>query len=38
MQCPVMKRIVLIQEEIAEEQFKELCCFVNAIFQIVLNP
>ena len=36
MQCPVMKRIAFIQKEIAKEQFKVLCCFVNAIFQIVI--
>ena len=36
MQCPVMKRIALIQEEIAKEQFKELCRCVNTIFQIII--
>ena len=36
MQCLVMKRIILVQKEIAEEQFKVLCRFVNAIFQIII--
>ena len=36
MQCPVMKRMILVQNEIAEEQFKVLCRFVNAIFQIII--
>lgn len=31
-----MKRIALIQEEIAKEQFKELCRFMNTIFQIII--
>ena len=36
MQCPVMKRMLFIQEQIFKEQFQELCCFMDSVFQIVV--
>lgn len=36
MQCPVMQRIVFIQQEIAKERFKVLCRLMNAFFQVVI--
>ena len=36
MQCPVMQRMFLVQQEIAKEHLKELRRFVNAVFQVIV--
>ena len=35
-QCPVMQRMILVQQEIAEEYFKEFRRFVNAVLQVIV--
>ena len=36
MQCPIMKRIILIQQEITKENFEVLRRFVNAVLQVIV--
>lgn len=35
-QCPIMKRMVLVQKEIAKEYFKKLRRFMNTVFQVIV--
>ena len=35
-QCPVMKRMILIQQKISQESLKVLRGFMNAVFQIII--
>jgi len=36
MQCPVMQKMILVQQEIAEKGFKVFCRFMNPVFQVIV--
>lgn len=36
MQCPIMKWMILVQQEILEKQLKEFRRLMNAIFQVII--